>query len=73
MSCVYVVRGNTKVDCYLLGVYSTQGQANARIKDVKTWPEKLGFEKFNKVWMEFVNMSDQKTGYGNVLSGSKLV
>jgi predicted oxidoreductase len=73
MSCVYVVRGTTKVDSYLLGVYSTQGQANARIKDVKTWHEKLGFKKFNKIWTEHVNMSDQKTGYGNVLSGSKFI
>jgi hypothetical protein len=57
MDFVYVVRATTNLDSYLLGVYPSQGEANARIKDVLSWDEQFGIE-FKKIWSELVSMKD---------------
>lgn len=66
MDFVYVVRAVTDVDSYLLGVYPSQAEANARIKDASSWAATFGVKEFNRVWSELVNMRDG----GNAFSGN---
>lgn len=66
MDFVYVVRAVTDVDSYLLGVYPSQKEANARIKDASSWATTLGVKEFKRIWSELVNIRDG----GNAFSGS---